>query len=121
MYNDRNPNISLLRLRDGRAVGVEYVPNPRLHREGPSTESTMVYAKKLVVVTAGAFGSPLILERSGIGAADILKAHDIVPVVDLPGVGENYQGSIWSDKDSMIGKADPLDARPSSLCCYCIC
>lgn len=30
--------------------------------------------------------------RSGIGASQLLKAHDIQQVVDLPGVGENYLG-----------------------------
>jgi len=49
-------------------------------------------ASKLVVVSAGAFGSPEILERSGIGAEAVLKRCGIDPVVNLPGVGENYQG-----------------------------
>jgi len=30
--------------------------------------------------------------RSGIGNADLLKKYDIEPLVDLPGVGENYMG-----------------------------
>ena len=49
-------------------------------------------ASKLVVVSAGAFGSPSILERSGIGAPSVLEQHSIPVLVDLPGVGENYQG-----------------------------
>jgi len=49
-------------------------------------------ASKLVIVSAGAFGSPEILERSGIGAEAVLKRCGIDPVVNLPGVGENYQG-----------------------------
>ena len=48
-------------------------------------------AKKLVVVTAGALGTPQILERSGVGSPEILKKLDIPVVSDLPGVGENYQ------------------------------
>jgi alcohol oxidase len=51
-----------------------------------------VRATKLVVVSAGAFGSPTILERSGIGAEAVLERCGIEQVVDLPGVGENYQG-----------------------------
>ena len=47
----------------------------------------------LVVVSAGAFGSPAILQRSGIGARTLLKRLDINEQVDLPGVGENYQGT----------------------------
>ncbi|KAJ6507921.1 GMC oxidoreductase-domain-containing protein [Mycena vitilis] len=73
---------------DDRAVGVEYISHV------PDTVNqkavVAVYASRLVVVSAGTFGSPAILERSGIGAPDLLKAHDIRQVVDLPGVGENY-------------------------------
>lgn len=44
-----------------------------------------------VVLSAGAIGSPHILMLSGIGAADHLRSHDIAPVMDLPGVGQNLQ------------------------------
>ena len=47
---------------------------------------------KLVLVSAGAFGSPGILERSGIGAKDVLERVGVKQRADLPGVGENYQG-----------------------------
>lgn len=84
-----------------------------------------------MVVSGGAFGSPTILERSGIGAKPILQAAGITPLVDLPGVGENYQGKFkhlsdsrykCSDKSSVIDhnvvfvpyladdKAETLDA-----------
>ena len=49
-------------------------------------------AARLVVVSAGTFGSPPILERSGVGAKATLEKYGVVQVVDLPGVGENYQG-----------------------------
>ena len=56
-------------------------------------------AANRVILTAGAYGSPLILLRSGIGAADELRGLGIagprsggVPFVhDLPGVGRNLQ------------------------------
>ncbi|KAJ7885356.1 hypothetical protein B0H14DRAFT_3431964 [Mycena olivaceomarginata] len=41
----------------------------RLHR----TNIYFVKARKLVVVSAGEMGSPLILERSGIGSKDVLE------------------------------------------------
>ncbi|MCM1949548.1 GMC family oxidoreductase N-terminal domain-containing protein [Streptomyces sp. G2] len=41
------------------------------------------------VVAAGAFGSPALLLRSGIGPAGELRALGIDPVLDLPGVGAN--------------------------------
>jgi choline dehydrogenase-like flavoprotein len=42
-----------------------------------------------VVLCAGVYGSPAILLRSGIGPAAELRALDITPLVDLPGVGAN--------------------------------
>ena len=42
-----------------------------------------------MVLAAGAYASPAILQRSGIGAAGQLSALAINVVADLPGVGEN--------------------------------
>jgi choline dehydrogenase len=42
-----------------------------------------------VVLASGAYGSPAVLLRSGIGPARSARALDIGPVVDLPGVGRN--------------------------------
>ncbi|KAJ7260517.1 alcohol oxidase-like protein [Mycena haematopus] len=96
IYNQPNENLQILAqcrvkriLFEGeRAVGVEYISH------APDTEDkeavVRVYTSRLVVLASGAFGSPAILERSGIGAAHLLKTHDIPKVVDLPGVGENY-------------------------------
>jgi choline dehydrogenase len=43
------------------------------------------------IVTAGAVGSPQLLQLSGVGPAALLQQHGIAPVVDAPGVGENLQ------------------------------
>ncbi len=48
-------------------------------------------AKHAVILSAGAIGSPHILQLSGIGDAALLKQHGVAPVVDLPGVGRNLQ------------------------------
>ncbi|KAG1859704.1 hypothetical protein F4604DRAFT_2037091 [Suillus subluteus] len=77
--------------QDKRAVGVEFTSDP-VSCPDAGQSSSIVRASKLVVVSAGAFGSPTILERSGIGAEAILKRCDIQQLVDLPGVGENYCG-----------------------------
>jgi choline dehydrogenase len=42
-----------------------------------------------IVLAAGAFGSPAILMRSGLGPADHLKSLEIGVLGDLPGVGQN--------------------------------
>jgi choline dehydrogenase len=45
----------------------------------------------LVVLSAGAYGSPAILMRSGIGPSHALLAVGIEPLVDLRAVGENLR------------------------------
>ena len=70
---------------------MEYIQDPTLHHEA-NKDPIVATARKLVVLSAGAFGSPTILERSGVGSPTLLEAVGIQTVVDLPGVGENYQG-----------------------------
>ncbi|PGH15606.1 hypothetical protein AJ80_05470 [Polytolypa hystricis UAMH7299] len=48
-------------------------------------------AKKEVIISAGVYRTPLVLEGSGIGNPRILEALGIKTEVDLPGVGENLQ------------------------------
>ena len=50
-----------------------------------------IKAKRLVVLSTGSLNTPAILERSGIGAADMLGKLGVECIADLPGVGENYQ------------------------------
>ena len=73
-------------------MGVEFV-NDKFIRPNAVPAVHTVRASRLVVVSAGAMGSPAILERSGIGAAERLKTIGVPVIVDLPGVGENYQGN----------------------------
>ena len=76
-----------------RAVGVEYLPNPEYQPaiNGASAIKTQVRAKKLVVVSSGSCASPAILERSGVGQADLLNQYGIPVISDLYGVGHDYQ------------------------------
>jgi alcohol oxidase len=48
--------------RGDRAVGVEYVDDTTVDPQADQTPHS-VFASRLVVVSAGAFGSPAILER----------------------------------------------------------
>lgn len=48
-------------------------------------------ATRETILTAGAIGSPHILQLSGIGPAALLQKHGIEVEVDAPGVGENLQ------------------------------
>lgn len=68
-------------LFDGvRAIGVQYEQNGRI---------VEAYARHEVIVSAGAFQSPQLLQCSGVGPADLLRDIGVQPVVDLPGVGQN--------------------------------
>lgn len=49
------------------------------------------HARREVLLAAGAIASPQILQRSGVGSADLLRELDIPLVRHLPGVGENLQ------------------------------
>jgi alcohol oxidase len=76
-----------------RAIGVEYKPNkdnqPEIALSKP--EHKIIKASKLVIVSAGALGTPQILERSGVGNPEILENVGIPLVANVPGVGEHYQ------------------------------
>ena len=48
-------------------------------------------ARREVILSAGAFGSPQLLLLSGIGPEEELRTHGIAPVHVLPGVGRNLQ------------------------------
>ena len=74
-----------------RAVGIEYVDDTIGRKKG-TTEPFVARASRLVVLSAGAFGSPAILERSGIGSKDVLSKNKIQQLIDLPGVGEHFMG-----------------------------
>ncbi len=66
-------------VRDGRVVGVAVRDDQQLAEISASR----------VVLSAGAYGSPAILLRSGIGPSGELAAIGVTPTLDLPGVGRN--------------------------------
>ena len=48
-------------------------------------------ARKFVIISGGTLSSPLILQRSGIGDPEKLRKAGVKPLIDLPGVGLNFQ------------------------------
>ncbi|MBV8062002.1 MAG: choline dehydrogenase [Nevskia sp.] len=65
-----------------RAVGVRYL------KDGRYAE---VRARREVILSAGAIGSPQLLLLSGVGPRAQLEPHGIAQVHELPGVGGNLQ------------------------------
>lgn len=69
-------------LEGKRAVGIIYDHAGQTHQ---------VYCNREVLVSSGPIGSPHLLQRSGIGPAEVLRKAGIGVRHDLPGVGENLQ------------------------------
>ena len=65
-----------------RARSVEFIQRGRARR---------VHADREVILSGGAFNSPQVLLRSGVGDPGDLESHGIGVVHDLPGVGRNLQ------------------------------
>ncbi len=84
------PNLTLLSgvhvervlFENGRAAGVAF---------SAENKACVARAGGAIILSAGAVGTPQILELSGIGAGDRLRQLEIPVVRDLPGVGENLQ------------------------------
>jgi choline dehydrogenase-like flavoprotein len=117
-------------LDQGRARGVRFRLNGRV------VEAS---AKAVVILAAGAIGSPHILQLSGIGPGAFLQRHGVAVVKDAPGVGANLQdhlqirtvyktsgGTLNSRAASLFGKAvigleyglfrtGPMSMAPSQL------
>ena len=76
-------NVNKILIDNQKASGVEYIDV-----EG---QSHIISASKEVLLCSGAFGSPQILLRSGVGPKGEIEKHGLEHKVDLPGVGKNLQ------------------------------
>jgi choline dehydrogenase-like flavoprotein len=73
--------VARITLDAGRATGIE-----ALRDDGSTLNLT---ARREVVLCAGAYGSPQILQLSGIGDPELLRARGIAPLHELRAVGRN--------------------------------
>ncbi len=73
---------SSLVLQGKRCVGVRYAVDGVQHEARAARE---------VIVCGGSINSPKLLELSGIGQSERLRALGIAPLHELPGVGENLR------------------------------
>ncbi|MEX2743388.1 GMC family oxidoreductase [Rhizobium mongolense] len=89
-----------------RCVGV------MLQRQGRSLQ---VRAHREVILSAGAIGSPQILQLSGIGPGGLLKRHGVEVAHALPGVGENLQDHLQIRAVFKITNAKTLNTLANSL------
>ena len=79
-------NVNKILIENNSATGVECIDS--------NNDTITLNASKEVILSSGAFGSPQILLRSGIGPENEITKHGIDHLVDLPGVGKNLQDHI---------------------------
>jgi choline dehydrogenase len=89
-----------------RAVGVRFRQNGQL---------VEVRAKGEIILSAGAVGSPQILQLSGVGTADWLTEAGIATVQDTPGVGRNLQDHLQQRAIFKVHGVKTLNATYHSL------
>ena len=118
-------------VEDGRAVGVEY-------EQGGMVKTAR--AKAEVILSAGAIGSPQILQLSGFGPGELLQQHGIGVQRDMQAIGGNLQdhlqlrcawrltgartlntlaNSLWGKAriglEYMLSRSGPMSMAPSQL------
>ncbi len=116
-----------------KAVGIEYIQNGELKKASTAKE---------IVLSAGAIGSPQILQCSGIGNGSLLQSLDIPVINDLPGVGECLQDHLqvrlvhktnqptlndevnnpirkmWIGMQYMLNRTGPMTLAASQVCIF---
>ena len=101
-----NAQADSLKMDGRRVTGV-------LFRYGNVLKSATAEAD--TILSAGAIGSPQIMQLSGIGPAALLGQHGITVRHDLPGVGGNLQDHLQIRAIYKVGNTVTLNERARSL------
>nr|WP_299241818.1 GMC family oxidoreductase N-terminal domain-containing protein [uncultured Halomonas sp.] len=100
---------------DTRCVGAVVRRGGKSGGSGNSGDAVTVRANHEVILSAGAIGSPQILQLSGVGPAALLDARGIEVVLDAPGVGENLQDHLQIRAVFKVQGVKTLNVLTSSL------
>ena len=73
------------------------------------------HARCEVILSAGAIGSPQLLQLSGLGPAALLQSQGIAVAQDLPGVGANLQDHLQIRAVFQVQGARTLNTQANSL------
>lgn len=103
--------------KKGRATGVKFVPANATSAKCARS----VKARKEIILAAGTIHTPQILQGSGVGPAKLLKSAKIDVVVDLPGVGTNFQDHSYQvgalfNCESSVNKSGQVHSRIGEDC-----
>ena len=101
-----NAQVDSLQMDGRRVTGVHF-------RHGNVLKSAT--AEWDTILSAGAIGSPQIMQLSGIGPAALLGRHGITVRHELPGVGSNLQDHLQIRAIYRVGNTVTLNERASSL------
>lgn len=94
-------------IEDGKATGIRV----RLGSNAPQDIS----ARREVILSAGAIGSPQILQLSGVGPSNLLDQHDIPVVANISGVGQNLQDHLQIRSVYKVSNTVTLNQRYRTL------
>ncbi len=95
-----------LRFDGQRCVGVEI---------GDSSGTSLIRARREVVLAAGTIGTPQLLQLSGVAAPELLARHQIPVQHALAGVGQNLQDHLQLRMAFKIKGIKTLNTRANSL------
>lgn len=94
----KNALVTRVLFEGKRAIGIEFIDKAHVYETDPqsiadrdSLPREQIRVKREVILAAGAFNSPQLLQLSGVGPKADLENLGIPVVVDLPGVGQNLQ------------------------------
>ena len=100
------PNLTVITHAQVARIGFEGKVAQGVHFKQDGS-ARYVAAKREVILSAGAFGSPQILMLSGVGDAKALASQGIPLLHDLPGVGQNLQDHVTA---TLIWRSHRSDA-----------
>lgn len=90
---------------DLTASGVVFGIKPSADVPGSQPGLHVVHANQEVILAAGSLATAPVLERSGIGSPEILKAAGVQQLVELPGVGVNLVDQPGTSTSALVSEA----------------
>jgi choline dehydrogenase-like flavoprotein len=99
-------HVRRLIIENGEVKGVEF------QHDGVAKKA---YARRETVLSAGAIGTPHILELSGVGRGDVLQSAGVELVKEVKGVGENLQDHLQLRMVYKVTGVPTLNEKASSL------